>query len=229
MLEEAIPSIWASFYSWLTPAVLFVLLNLVIGTIAVTSKGIHRDADAGGGDPRKLSRSPSLVLDRLRSFNLYRYCSGDIPLEIAPPPPASRSEPLETLASPDPAIAAESDSPETDPAGEEHHEVCRSQSDVHPTAGEVPVKLAAKIKKSASDKSAFAHFESEEAEVMMRRPATARARTGREEAEAEGENEGGEVDARADDFINRFRQQLKLQRLNSIMKYREMLCRGAGN
>nr|XP_010915256.1 pathogen-associated molecular patterns-induced protein A70 [Elaeis guineensis] len=225
MLEQAIPSIWASFHSWLTPAVLFVLLNLVIGTIAITSKGNRRDADAGGGDPRKLSRSPSLVLDRLRSFDLYRYCSGDIPLETAPAPSALLSEPLETLpASPDPAIAAESEAPEADPAGEEHHQVCRSQSDAHPTAGEVPVKLAAKMKKSASDKSAFAHFEAEEAEVMIRRPATARARTGREE-----ENEGGEVDARADDFINRFRQQLKLQRLNSIMKYREMLNRGAGN
>ncbi|XP_008780154.1 pathogen-associated molecular patterns-induced protein A70-like [Phoenix dactylifera] len=225
MLGEAILSIWASFHGWLTPAVLFVLLNVVVGTIAVTSKGIRRDADAG--DPRKLSRSPSLVLDRLRSFNLYRYCSGNIPLETAPPPPVTRSEPLETLhASLDPAIAAESEVPEAVPAGEEHHHFDRSQSDTHPTAGEVPVKLAAKMKKSASDKSAFAHFDAEEVEVMLQ-PATTRARTGRREAEEEDER--GEVDARADDFINRFRQQLKLQRLNSIMRYREMLNRGAGN
>lgn len=35
-----------------------------------------------------------------------------------------------------------------------------------------------------------------------------------------------EVDARADDFINRFKEQLKIQRLNSILNYKEMLNRG---
>ncbi|XP_062232013.1 pathogen-associated molecular patterns-induced protein A70-like [Phragmites australis] len=34
------------------------------------------------------------------------------------------------------------------------------------------------------------------------------------------------VDARADDFINKFRQQLQLQRLNSLLNYKEMLNRG---
>ena len=34
------------------------------------------------------------------------------------------------------------------------------------------------------------------------------------------------VDARADDFINKFRQQLQLQRLHSLLNYREMLNRG---
>ncbi|KAF8692431.1 hypothetical protein HU200_039669 [Digitaria exilis] len=34
------------------------------------------------------------------------------------------------------------------------------------------------------------------------------------------------VDARADDFINKFRQQLQLQRLNSLLNYKEVLGRG---
>ncbi|KAL6851678.1 hypothetical protein ACP4OV_020242 [Aristida adscensionis] len=34
------------------------------------------------------------------------------------------------------------------------------------------------------------------------------------------------VDARADDFINKFRQQLQLQRLNSLLNYKEMLTGG---
>ncbi|GMP80650.1 hypothetical protein CsSME_00035670 [Camellia sinensis var. sinensis] len=42
-----------------------------------------------------------------------------------------------------------------------------------------------------------------------------------------GEDEEG-VDAKADDFINRFKQQLKLQRLDSILRYKEMLSRGSG-
>ncbi|KAG1330167.1 pathogen-associated molecular patterns-induced protein A70 [Cocos nucifera] len=228
------PSIWALVHGWLTPTVLFVLLNLVIGTIAVTSKRIRRDGDGdgdGGGDPRKLFRSPSLVLDRLRSFNLRSYRSGDIPLESA-----ARSKPLETLhALQDPAVATESEAdeaihaPDADPVAEEHHQFSRSQSDSCPTAGEVPVKLAAKMKKSASDKSMFEHFEAEEVEVVPR-PATVRARTGRREVAAvEEDDQGREVDARADDFINRFRQQLKLQRLDSIVRYKEMLNRGSGN
>ncbi|KAF9607898.1 hypothetical protein IFM89_003712 [Coptis chinensis] len=36
-----------------------------------------------------------------------------------------------------------------------------------------------------------------------------------------------EVDAKADDFINKFKNQLKLQRLDSILRYKEMLGRGA--
>jgi len=34
-----------------------------------------------------------------------------------------------------------------------------------------------------------------------------------------------EVDAKADDFINRFKQQLRLQRLDSLLRYRELLKR----
>jgi hypothetical protein len=34
------------------------------------------------------------------------------------------------------------------------------------------------------------------------------------------------VDERADDFINKFRQQLQLQRLNSLLNYKEMLNGG---
>jgi hypothetical protein len=34
------------------------------------------------------------------------------------------------------------------------------------------------------------------------------------------------VDARADDFINKFRHQLNLQRIDSFMRYRDTLRRG---
>lgn len=87
----------------------------------------------------------------------------------------------------------------------------------------MPEKLAPKMKKSASVQSAFAHFEVKEIPPPQLPPP--------EEAVAavdggDGEEEGGEVDARADDFINRFRQQLKLQRLDSLLRYKEMLNRG---
>jgi hypothetical protein len=44
----------------------------------------------------------------------------------------------------------------------------------------------------------------------------------------ETEGEAGGVDARADDFINSFRKQLQLQRLNSLLNYKDMLNRGEG-
>ncbi|XP_055820433.1 pathogen-associated molecular patterns-induced protein A70-like [Solanum dulcamara] len=98
--------------------------------------------------------------------------------------------------------------------------VSRSRSDTKPSAGEAPVKLPTKMRKSASMKSPFAHFE-EEAIVEARRPATTR------EKSAKTSDEDNEVDAKADDFINKFKQQLKLQRLDSILKYKEMIGGGS--
>ncbi|XP_009603160.1 uncharacterized protein LOC107832648 [Nicotiana tabacum] len=99
--------------------------------------------------------------------------------------------------------------------------VSRSRSDTNPSAGEAPIKLPTKMKKSASMKSPFAHFE-EEAIVEARRPATTRERNVKT-----SDGDINEVDAKADDFINKFKQQLKLQRLDSILRYKEMIGRGS--
>ncbi|XP_071698741.1 pathogen-associated molecular patterns-induced protein A70-like [Rutidosis leptorrhynchoides] len=100
--------------------------------------------------------------------------------------------------------------------------VNRTKSDTLPASGEIPVKLPAKMKKSASMKSAFSHFE-EENIVEARRPETVRERrsTAKETAD-----DDVEVDAKADDFINKFKNQLKLQRMDSIIRYKEMVNRG---
>lgn len=80
------------------------------------------------------------------------------------------------------------------------------------------MKLAKKMKKSASAKSAFSHFEEDDI-VERFRPASAREYEAKVSDDDEEEEEG-EVDAKADDFINRFKQQLKLQRLDSILRNR---------
>ncbi|KAL3618862.1 hypothetical protein CASFOL_037310 [Castilleja foliolosa] len=49
----------------------------------------------------------------------------------------------------------------------------RTKSDTVPASGEIPAKLPSRLRKSASLKSPFAHFEEEEI-VEARRPATAR-------------------------------------------------------
>ncbi|KAL7159207.1 hypothetical protein ABFS83_01G012500 [Erythranthe nasuta] len=102
------------------------------------------------------------------------------------------------------------------------HFISRTKSDTEPASGEFPTKLPARMRKSASLKSAFGHFE-EEVVVEARRPATVRV-TGN--AKVTGGDE--EVDAKADDFINRFKQQLKLQRLDSIIRYKDMIGRATG-
>ncbi|KAM5547377.1 pathogen-associated molecular patterns-induced protein A70 [Rosa sericea] len=89
------------------------------------------------------------------------------------------------------------------------HMVHRSKSDRGHEGSEIrPEKV---IKKSASERG----FEENEGGVRQRR--------GVEKTMSFGDDE--EVDAKADDFINRFKQQLKLQRLDSLLRYKEMLQR----
>ncbi|KVH77700.1 uncharacterized protein LOC112503892 [Cynara cardunculus var. scolymus] len=85
--------------------------------------------------------------------------------------------------------------------------VDRSNSD-----GAIPRKPPAKMKKSASLKVGFSHFEEEEI-VEARRPATMRER---KSAVRATEDDDVEVDAKADDFINKFKNDLMLQRIESI-------------
>uniref|UniRef100_A0A0A9CTC6 DUF4408 domain-containing protein n=1 Tax=Arundo donax TaxID=35708 RepID=A0A0A9CTC6_ARUDO len=185
-----------------------------------------------------------MAFDRLRSFNLSRFAAA------APEPAVARVMDLGYEQPPAPAPAVEKEEAAVEAEGEhEHAHMGRSRSEAAEEL-EVP-RLPARLHKSASEKSAFAHFEAEEVEeavqaVEARRPATTREgvaprRSRRlpvvpvEDSEPEPEEEaeeeeaaaaGGEVDARADDFINNFRHQLKLQRIDSILRYRETIRRG---
>ncbi|PON56361.1 hypothetical protein PanWU01x14_181920 [Parasponia andersonii] len=313
MFEDSvsfIPSIWASMNSWFTPTVLFVLLNLMIGTIAITSsltsststQKHHGQSGEQHTHPHlQLARSPSM-LQRLKSINFYSYRSQEPTTHFQEPhhemePNFALRQPQEQVVeqpshsmtrSPSMLQKLKSNNlyhyisheyfalshqaqptsqiqthPEPEPEPEQTHldfepeeekeegeeesrdqfededhsqsldeiysqlksdngHVARSKSDTKPTSGEAPAKLSRKMKKSASAKSAFAHLE--EADVVeSRRPATVREGKARV-TEVDDE----EVDAKADDFINKFRQGLKLQRLDSIKRDKEMIGRGAG-
>ncbi|CAN6177799.1 unnamed protein product [Urochloa humidicola] len=268
MLEQAIPALWSAVHGFFTPAVLFVVLNIVIGTIAVTSK-VASPAAAGEGDGsaapgagaggvgeeeqqqqqyRRLSRVPSMAFERLRSFNLNRFAapepepavSGEVDLgyEHPPAPPAVEKEEEPTV------VGEREHEAEPEPVSEHAHaHVERSLSEAA-AAEEVP-RLPARLHKSASDRSAFAHFEAEEVEeavwpVEARRPATTREGGARrrvpvaepDSSDSEPEEEGaaghgvGGVDAQADAFINKFHHQLKLQRIESFIRHRETVRRG---
>ncbi|KAL0924052.1 hypothetical protein M5K25_004856 [Dendrobium thyrsiflorum] len=198
MLEEAIPSFLASFHTWLTPTVLFVLLNVVIGTIAVTSKASRREDDdpnppaaANESIGAKLSRSSSAFIHRIRSFNIH--------LDRLHLPTGNPLDQIQTPPLPH-APATDPNEPDPTPNSEIQRDVSRSRS-----SREIDRNLAEQMKKPASEKPDFEHFE--EAETFQH-------------ADSIVGDEGTEVDARADDFINRFRQQLKLQRLDSIIRYK---------
>lgn len=102
--------------------------------------------------------------------------------------------------------------------GSDHH-VTRSKSSEK--YGVIPAKVSAKMKKSASEKGVDTKGVEE---IERRRPATVRERKGKKETASAGEDGG--VDAKADDFISKFKQHLKLQRLDSLLRYKEMLGRG---
>ncbi|KAI5354219.1 hypothetical protein L3X38_007114 [Prunus dulcis] len=301
MFQESV-SIWASMNSWFTPTVFFVLLNVMIGTIAIASNlGTNQKHQDPQNQQQGLARSPS-VLQRIKSINLYHYRSPEphtntfeknpettesthyafrhtqeaeqpqftrspsllqrlksinfyIPQDFStnPSQPSTNpSQPITTTTTmhktQEPESHSEHDqfqhedhfedhehpeSPEPESESEEEqsldeiysqlkpvqdHHVSRTKSDTKPPSGEVPTKLPKKMKKSASSKSAFDHFKEDDI-VEIRRPATVRERKAKV-------TEDEEVDAKADDFINKFKNQLKLQRLDSIIRYKDMLNRG---
>ncbi|XP_021739445.1 transcription factor Sox-1-like [Chenopodium quinoa] len=282
MFEEAISllSIWASMNSWLTPTVLFLLLNLMIGTIAVTSGFTshkpshhhhshhlhhHHNHQSPPHQPPQqlqpqLSRSSS-VLQRLKSINFYTYNAPPPTTHFQQPPPAPSPPPQQqpnpipephlptvTTAFAAVEVAGEEDDDERPTLDEIYSRIKldnsvshynRQNSDTKPSGGEIPVKLSKKMKKSASHKSAFNHFhvEPENHENARHRavPSTVEedfeeerenappVQLFREEREREEHDNG--VDAKADDFINRFKKQLQMQRNDSIVRYKEMIHR----
>ncbi|KAL8101583.1 hypothetical protein AgCh_033471 [Apium graveolens] len=256
MLTQSVsnPSVWASMNSWFTPTVFFVLLNLMVGTILFnsnlltqkqTSQQDQEDQDSSFQNDRhtpKLLRSPS-VLKRLKSLNFRNFRSHEAAL--------IKQESLDQETMHQETVRAqaqaqfileqghEDESPlrETDDEDEDEEvqnldevysqlghqftdsNFSRTTSETRPASGQVPVKLSTKMKKSASMKSPFAHFEESDI-VEIRRPATVREKKSTVEPDEE-------VDTKADDFINRFKQQLKLQRMNSILRYKEVISRGS--
>ncbi|XVF89092.1 hypothetical protein PTKIN_Ptkin19aG0102900 [Pterospermum kingtungense] len=175
-----------------------------------------------------LDRSPS-VLHRLKPVNLHGYFS---------PEPTPLHTNQEIHQAHEEEEEEEEEEQETEAEVEENHgeeqtldeiyselkdsHVVRTKSDTKPASGELPTKLPRKMNKSASVKSPFSHFKEEEI-VEKRRPATVREGKGKSATE---EDDG--VDAKADDFIYKFKQQLKLQRIDSILRYNETVNRGSG-
>uniref|UniRef100_A0ACD5VSF1 Uncharacterized protein n=1 Tax=Avena sativa TaxID=4498 RepID=A0ACD5VSF1_AVESA len=220
---------WSLVRGYFSGATLFLLLNVVIGTIALTSRSrSHRRRHSHHGDednhhqqdpkdyidqyapapaPAPLARTSS-VMERLRSLGLYRFRSGDFPPEY------------------NYSLSAADD--ETS-SKQQQAQYARSQSEpaTRPPVNK-PGNMAEKAAKARVAKKPIPEVKKLErapvpapARLVQRAPRAPVARAAVTEAAS-----GTCVDERADDFINKFRQQLQLQRLNSLLNYKEMLNRG---
>ncbi|CAH2077911.1 unnamed protein product [Thlaspi arvense] len=110
---------------------------------------------------------------------------------------------------------------EPDPVSEEQKPARTKSESSKPAMKNKKKKAVKKMTKSASEKAGVGYLGGEGetvAAVEKRRPETTRI----EGTTSIGEEEEG-VDDKASDFINKFKQQLKLQRLDSFLRYREML------
>ncbi|KAL1547767.1 pathogen-associated molecular patterns-induced protein A70-like [Salvia divinorum] len=195
--------------SWLTPPVLFCVLNVMIGAIFVRSK-LYPPPQRN--DHHSLVRVSSF-LERVKSFNRSSYHSPQpepAAREVEPPHHVDRSK----SATAEREVEDPHDVSDAIAASEKRHapgEAAREKEGSHHVArtkSEAVVRAAPAaraLQKSASERISTVRVEEEEERW---RPATVRERTGGDE----------EVDEKADEFINNFRQQLKLQRMDSILR-----------
>lgn len=107
---------------------------------------------------------------------------------------------------------------EPDPSPEEPTPTRTKSESSKPVTKKKKKATPKKMTKSASERYTGREEETVEA-VEKRRPETMRVE--RTTSIGEGGEEG--VDDKASNFINKFKQQLKLQRLDSFLRYREML------
>ncbi|XP_062091036.1 pathogen-associated molecular patterns-induced protein A70 [Humulus lupulus] len=176
-------------------------------------------------NPPQLARTPSF-LERLRSIDLSYVYRFDHQQSYPEPEPKIRQPEAKT---PDPN-PAEDDS-------HDHPPVKRSKSESHHSARTEKKSQSEMMTKSSSEKMGHSSGSKEDvsdddeeenvAAVERRRPVTTRVekRSSIADETTSLKDFDDGVDAKADDFINRFKQQLKLQRLESFKRFSEMISR----
>lgn len=277
MSESA--SVYGVITSWLTPSCLFVFINLVIGTIVITSRFANT---INKQQHHQLVRSPSL-LTRLTSFNFsyHKHRPTTTPRSVVVDPIQSQdstwlhqvpsSSLLDQVKSFDHSLdEAKIEGP--NPVEQRLNSVqlnldqvpslslldrvrsfnlsfykaeTEGSNSVQQNLDQVPSLSLLDRVRSLNLSFNKAEIDGEDSVQQLNRTPSILERIksltfNRSESVKEFESEGeamsgGElmegreeeegVDAKADDFINRFRQQLRLQRLDSVIRYRDMLKR----
>ncbi|XP_047325096.1 involucrin-like [Impatiens glandulifera] len=263
--------------SWLNQHFFFLLLNLMIGTIAFTStfnnrhhhqqqqqqqqqqKPNHREEEAHNRNqeeeeeiliqqqssstiptptPLPLPPTPTTTT-QISSIHHHNYQNGSKESD----PPSSIQTQVDSLQDSGthlPQTPTVLDPQETNFKEEEEEEegeapltlddvyvqtmmvnkLIRTTAEPMKESSEIPVRKEGRMKKSVSMKAEAKKKELElEETIEARRPATMREGKGKKTT-VEKDEYG--VDEKADDFINRFKQQLMLQRMDSIGRQREI-------
>jgi hypothetical protein len=234
-------------------AVMFVFFNVLVGAIVVTSRFQPGGGSPAASRRRLCRSASSMVLDRIRSFSMfsvhhaaecydYHTCldleadeqqvmSEPASLQKPVPEPAAaepRSAPAETLAEDLAASTSETRKEEADSSEENSNRSgeasVQGQQQQHEKPESSPPPLAST---AAADDEATAAVRKPRKKKNQRKAARQRSKrracaSGRE-AEEEAPEARAELNLRAELFIQQFREDLKLQRLNSIINYNRAL------
>jgi hypothetical protein len=194
---------WAPLPAWLTSSALwFLVVNAVVAAVAVlSSRPLPLQSPRCGAGVSLTRRASSAVLQRLRSFSIFSFPSAC--LNYTTP---------STFTQPDAATAA----------AQETEETSRTPTTAKPSPRALPLPLppsplSPSVRAPAADDDVPSGMSMDEAYALA---LEARRRPDREREE---EARRSEVDARAEEFIRGFKEDLRQQRLNSILNYTKML------
>ncbi|PWA75657.1 hypothetical protein CTI12_AA115730 [Artemisia annua] len=227
----------ASMCAWFTPTILFCVSNLIIATLFVASKSNtnttnhDQEYETGVQGYSFTPRIPkvSSLLERAKSINLSSCIPTIITTKIAPlenTSSISKTAKYSSLS----RLAQSIHFPcsyDTQPDCERYPSKKKPNTQMFtnlsgqlarvPSIGRVKrfksktPKEKISIDEIKKTRSEVRHVSDNEDDVNMRRPETARARRNADD------------DAKAENFITKFRQQLKLQRMDSIDRHSGML------
>ncbi|PPR92909.1 hypothetical protein GOBAR_AA27775 [Gossypium barbadense] len=207
--------------SWLTPTSLFLFLNVVIGTIFLISNlsppkpPPHDRGEYYSAPP--LQRTPSL-LDRVKSVNFSTF----------------------KFSLPNPDFADDYHHRQED-NNLEPHPLERAPSILervksinlslykYPPQNPDPVYVEPSLTRAPSLLQRVTSFCRSDSGKLNTETVDHPETDEPEKTTSFGDGDDQGVDAKADDFINRFKQQLKLQRLDSLLRYRDMLKSRSSN
>ncbi|GAU30458.1 hypothetical protein TSUD_392710 [Trifolium subterraneum] len=202
--------------SWFTPSCIFLFVNLVIGTIAITTRFA---AQRKGDSPPQLVRSTSFF-GRVTSFG--HGCCKYKPIIAAATtttPEETHIEPVDNCDVPqlDRAISSTMlDRVKSIDLGLSKTEINKGSDDLTKNPlPRAPSLLERLMSRNFRRLDSVKEEKKPESEVELE--------SNREILRGRAEEE--EVDAKADDFIKRFKQQLRMERLDSILRYRDILNR----
>lgn len=219
MGEEDSVSIYDIIVSWFTPSCIFLIVNLVIGTIAITSHFAtkkKRQLDS----PPQLVRSSSF-LGRVTSFGLS--CCKFEPASAAATITTPEETQVELVQNQDlTRVNRTVSSTLLDRVKSIDLGLNKTEMNGDPGDSTPLIRAPSLLERLMSGN--FRRLDSVKVVEKEKKPES-ELELKPERKFVRGRAEEEEVDAKADDFIKRFKQQLRLERLDSILRYKDIVHR----